>query len=184
MKTYLVKNGSKSYTLTIPTSIDEITPEYIQSVTANINVAPNYSLVGLIHRTNMFTVLNVAKNKKQLTTAVIPILAKSGDTDSEYIKNINCGDKLLIASSVLAMGLRVVTATNELDIDRVLALGAEDKDLFNSAITDRTPLCFLEFKMIANCDIQGSFGKELSPLNHFIVDNGTVSEETKEPTEN
>ena len=99
-------NGKRgSIIMNLPTKLSEITPEYLNEVTSNVVVADNYSLIGILYRESLASVM-LANNRKQknITTAVVPVFVKAGTTDTEYIKNMSCGDKIIIAPSDIAIG--------------------------------------------------------------------------------
>ena len=49
-----LESNLKKYSLLIPTSIKEFTPEILNSMTSNINLAPNYAIVAIIYKTKLF----------------------------------------------------------------------------------------------------------------------------------
>lgn len=72
-------NGKRGAILmNLPTKLSEITPEYLNEVTSNVVVADNYSLIGILYRESLASVI-LANNRKQknITTAIIPVFVKA-----------------------------------------------------------------------------------------------------------
>ena len=112
------KNGN--ILMNLPTKLSEITSEYLSSVTSDVVIADNYSLIGILYKESLASVI-LANNRKQknITTAIVPIFVKAGATDTEYIKNIACGDKIVIAPSDIAMGHHVTCPKNRITINNI-----------------------------------------------------------------
>ena len=144
--------------MNLPTKLSEITPEYLSSVTSDVVIADNYSLIGILYKESLASVI-LANNRKQknITTSVIPIFVKAGATDTEYIKNMSCGDKIVIASSDIAMGHHVVCPKNKITINNILDYCDGDKDAYQRAISISKPCYYLEFKIVPNCNIHGNY---------------------------
>ena len=94
--------------MNLPTKLSEITPKYLNEVTSNVVIADNYSLIGILYKESLASVI-LANNRKQknITTSIVPIFVKAGTTDTEYIKNMACGDKIVFDSSDIVMGHHV-----------------------------------------------------------------------------
>ena len=89
MLKFEVNGNHGTILMSLPTKLSEITPEYLNEVTSNVVVADNYSLIGILYRESLASVI-LANNRKQknITTAIIPIFIKAGATDAEYVKNM------------------------------------------------------------------------------------------------
>lgn len=72
-------NGKRgAYELNLPTTLNEITKEYIDSVTNNIIVDANYTLIGVVYRERLSTLIIAANRKnKKSDIPVIPIFTSS-----------------------------------------------------------------------------------------------------------
>ena len=121
MLKFEVNGKHGSIIMNLPTKLSEITPEYLNEVTSNVVVADNYSLIGILYRESLASVI-LANNRKQknITTAVVPVFVKAGTTDTEYIKNMSCGDKIIIAPSDIAIGHHVSCPKNMITINNIL----------------------------------------------------------------
>ena len=155
MKTFNVKTDDGTYDVSLPTKLDEITSEYLSYVTKDVNVAPEYSLVGLVYIDKLTMVLNSKKAKDGVTTRVVPIFVKAGTTDSKFVSSCLCGRKLLIPGSDLSMGLHVYCPDNKITINSVVSLLSKDKNVVSDAWKDNNLYYFLEFKLVPNCAIKG-----------------------------
>lgn len=164
-------NGKQGAILmNLPTKLSEITPKYLNEVTSNVVIADNYSLIGILYRESLASVV-IANNRKQknITTAIVPIFVKAGATDTEYIKNINCGNKIVIAPSDIAMGHHVTCPKNMITINNILDYFDGDKEAYHRAINISQPCYYLEFKIVPNCNIHGNYIEESDSYeNPFI----------------
>ena len=159
------KNGT--FELNLPTSLNEITPEYLKDVTSTIQVADNYSLIGICYREAFSTVIfpNNTK-KKNLTTAVVPLFVKCGKSDNDFINNINTGDKLIIAPSQIALGHHVNAPRNLITINNILNCINGDTKIYQETLKTSEQCYFLEFKLVPNVDINGVYKTDTN--THFI----------------
>lgn len=152
-------NGTKAeYELNLPTSMNEITDEYIDEVTRHINVAPNYTLIGTIFKEKPSTLILAARQRKNKSDiAVIPIFIKAGATDDKMISSIKLHNKLIIAPSDIMLGHHVASPNNDITINKFMDLIDGDKDIYTKLLN--SPYCyFIEFKIVPNCNIHGYYG--------------------------
>lgn len=164
------KNKEVEYKLNLPTTLSEITSDYIRDVTSNIEVESNYSIVGLIFKEKISTLaFNVRKNKKSSDISVVPVFVKSGATNSDFINNLKIGDKLVISPSDIMLGHHLSTPRNLLTINNVLDIVNGNLDLYNKLISINTECYFIEFKLVPNCNIHGAYkDNSESYINPFI----------------
>lgn len=163
-------NGKRgAIVMNLPTKLSEITPEYLNEVTSNIVVADNYSLIGIIYRESLASIVLANSKQKNITTSVVPVFVKAGTTDTDYIKNISCGNKIIIAPSDIAMGHHVSCPKNMITINNILEYCDGDKATYQCAIGVSQPCYYLEFKIVPNCNIHGNYIEESSSYkNPFI----------------
>lgn len=158
MLTLDVNSKQGFFNLNLPTSINDIPVEYIKEVTSHIKVDANYSLIGIIFKEKLSTlVLASRKNKKTSDIAIVPIFVKAGKTDSELINSLNTKDKLIIAPSDIMLGHHVSTPRNPLTIDNILNIIDGDLNVYNKLITIKEDCYFIEFKLVPNCNIHGAY---------------------------
>lgn len=165
-----------AFELNLPTSLSEITPSYLKDVTYGIQVADNYSLIGICYR-EAFSTIIFANNtkKKNLTTAIVPLFVKCGKSDNNFINSIDTGDKLIIAPSQIALGHHVTAPHNLITINNVLNCVDGDTKIYQEALKESKQCYFLEFKLVPNVDIVGVYKNDkIYDANPFVtkVDEG------------
>ena len=168
-------NGNHGVILmNLPTKLSEITPEYLNEVTSNIVVADNYSLIGILYRESLASVI-LANNRKQknITTAIVPVFIKAGATDTEYVKNMAYGDKIVIAPSDIAMGHHVSCPKNMITINNILEYCDGDKEAYQRAISISQSCYYLEFKIVPNCNIHGNYKEESGSYKNPFIEFGS-----------
>ena len=166
------KNGN--ILMNLPTKLSEITSEYLSSVTSDVVIADNYSLIGILYKESLASVI-LANNRKQknITTAIVPIFIKAGATDTEYVKNMTCGDKIVIAPSDIAMGHHVSCPKNMITINNILEYCDGDKEAYQRAISISQPCYYLEFKIVPNCNIHGNYKEESGSYKNPFIEFGS-----------
>lgn len=174
MKTFEVKTEGGNYTVNIPTSIKEITPEYLETCTENIQLAPEYSLVAVVYRESLAVLINTYKKKQNPNISIIPVFVKRGETDSTFISSLVTGNKLIVAGSDLSMGYHINSNLNKLTIDNIVHLCAQDKELYSKSLFWKEPCYFIEFKVVPNVVIHGVVNdiNENTPyINPYVIKN-------------
>lgn len=167
MNSIAVNTKKGKVILNLPTSIDDISIAYLKEVTEHIKVAPEYSLVALIYSTTISQVLNIKNIPANV--AVVPIFVKAGKTDSEFIKNINTKDVLTITSGNISLAVHVPNSYNQLSLNKISALLAEDDNVRKISFSDKNIYRFIEFKLIPNCNINAVIGVHNPIKADFII---------------
>ena len=153
-----VNSKSGVYKLNLPTSLNEIEESYIKEVTNHVVVDANYTLIGVVFREKLSTIILAArKNKKNSDIAVIPVFVKAGKTDSELINSLNIRDKLIVSPSDIMMGYHISAPNNLLTINTFLDIVEGDINLYNKAMSVQDYCYFIEFKLVPNCNIHGAY---------------------------
>ncbi|AXF52145.1 MAG: hypothetical protein [crAssphage sp. isolate ctcc615] len=167
-----VKGKNGEFNVNLPTSIDEITKEYIADVTSAINIAPNYSLIGTIFREKLSTIILSAKrNNKDASVSVIPVFVKCGETDDTFIQNLNIKDKLIVSASDIMLGHHVSTPNNLLTINTLMEIIDGDRDIYQKVNANSEYCYFIEFKLIPNCNIHGAYdNKKVNSITTTFVE--------------
>ena len=163
-----------NFTLNLPTTLSDITKEYITNVTSHIEVDANYTVVGVVFREKLSTlILASRKNKKNSDIAAIPIFVKAGKTDSELINKLDVGEKLIIAPSDIMLGHHLSAPANLLTINTVLNIMEGDIEAYNKVIGIQDYCYFIEFKLVPNCSIHGAYTNCYKDYaNPFVVRTG------------
>lgn len=160
MLTLEVNNKQGVFQLNLPTSLNEIDESYIMEVTNHVKVDANYTLIGIVFREKLSTlVLAARKSKKNSDIPVIPIFVKAGETDSKFINSLNVRNKLIISSSDIMMGYHVSAPNNLITINNILDLLDGDMKVYNQLMASQEMCYFIEFKLVPNCNIHGAYGK-------------------------
>lgn len=167
MLTLDVNSNRGVFKLNLPTSLNEIDESYIMKVTNHVKVDSNYTLIGVVFREKLSTLILAArKNKKNSDIPVIPVFVKAGKTNSELINGLKVRDKLLISASDIMMGYHVSAPNNLLTINTILELIEEDITTYNKLIGSNEYCYFIEFKLVPNCNIHGAY--EQSKVAEFV----------------
>lgn len=160
MKTFELITPEKTVVFNFPTSLNEITQDYLLSVTENVNVANDYSLVAIVYHESLGSIILARKqSKKSMSAGVIPVFVKSGITDNSFIKSANCKDKLIISTSQLSLGHHVAAPSNTLSLDYFINILDKDFEVAkrNNNNYGKEHCFFIEFKIVPNCDIIGFY---------------------------
>ena len=167
MLTLYVNGTQGAFTLNLPTTLSDITKEYITNVTSHIEVDANYTVVGTVFREKLSTlILASRRNKKNSEISVIPIFVKAGKTDSEFINSLYIRDKIIISPSDVMMGHHLSTPNNFLTINLILDLLDGDIKVYNQLMTSQEMCYFIEFKLVPNCNIHGAY--QQSEVSNFV----------------
>lgn len=169
MKNFNVNYFGKDYIYSLPTDKKEVTIDYLKSVTEDVHVAPNYSLVALLNHVHPATVINNRKSNKEQYVGVIPVLVNKGDTDSDFIKSIPYGSTIVVSGSDLAMAQHIVAKYNELDMNKFInvATSDENKELYKELITSKEYVYFVSFKLVPNTFITAYRSNPTPNVNYF-----------------
>ena len=172
MLTLTTNNVRGVHELNLPTSLNEIDESYIAEITSHVKVDANYTLVGLIYREKLSTlILAATRNKKKSDIAVIPIFVKAGESNSKFINSLNIKDKLIIAPSDIMMGYHISAPNNLLTINIILDLIEGDRVANQKFMSINEQCYFIEFKLVPNCNIHGAYvqPKTSEFVNPFVT---------------
>ena len=158
-----VNSSLGKFNVNLPTKFEEITNDYLEYATSHINVAPEYSLIGLVYREKLATILNSSKKNKEINTSVVPVFIKAGNTESKFINDLKLGNVIIVPGSDLAIGIHCNSPLNSLSIPNVVRVCSDDNSVYKYAITNTEYCYFLEFKFVPNSAIKGLIGKS-APL--------------------
>ena len=169
----IIKSQKKDYGVAFPTSIDDITPDILKSVTDHVILPKHYCIVGMCFRTNLFDFVTKISKGKGADIPVVNLLAKfnADDTDVE----LKVGDRIIVDRSSIERGhhLNIPIAINSTNACQYFE---EDKDLVKSIMDgsylkernvhkSTTNIYLLEFKIIPINDIVADV-----PLNYKSID--------------
>lgn len=160
MKDFEVVNRGVKYQFHFPTSLNEITPEYLNEVTKHVHIADNYSLVGIVYHEKLFDLIIARKQaKKSFSAAIVPIFIRAGKNDSEFIQSAKCKDKIITQSMNLNLSYHVAAPQNTLSIDYFMRAIDGDNSLAKryDNVYGQEQCFFVEFKLIPNNEIVGFY---------------------------
>lgn len=174
MKEFIVKTKMSEVKFNFPTNLKELSSEYLTQVTSNVIVAPNYSLIGMVYHERLANIILTCNNKKKnASIGVIPIFIKAGAGDTSIVDNAKIGQKLLISNTQLQLAHHCAVPANKLTIDYFANVldAALYKDLYQNAVqdADQSEVLFVEFKIIANCDIIALYDDTPKVENPYIT---------------
>ena len=163
MKSFNVTNGKENFILNLPTSLKEITSEYLNAVTSHIEIAPYHAIIGIVYRCKLPELISTSKKTKEMSIAIVPIFVKGNIADDsnfpadKMLKNIKTGDKLVIAGTDIERGYHIASIRNKITIDSILAIYNNDNNFAKNAIKDINYYYFVEFKLVPVNDIKGYY---------------------------
>lgn len=165
-----------NYNISLPTSLNEVSEDYLTNLANRIKIGDNYSLIGIAYHESLPNVLMMNSSKKLgATTTAVPLFIGAGKTDDEFINSLKPGDRIIIAGSDVALGHHVNCQDNKITIGNVLALAEGDNNAYikaTAATKEVNAACyFLELKLVPNCAIHGAYNidKDASnPVNYFV----------------
>ena len=169
MKTLKVNGNLGEFEVNLPESLKEIKDDYFKNCTDFVHPAPHYALVAIVYKDSLSLVLSSAKKNKPTNVAIVPVFIKAGKTDSEFINSLSCGDRVVISGSALSLAHHINSPYNKITPTNIINLCEGDKNIYSEALTMQTPVCFVEFKLIAANEIHAMLedSKTLS-INPFV----------------
>jgi hypothetical protein len=169
MKTLKVNGNLGEFELNLPESLREISNDYFKECTEFVNPAPNYVLVAVVYKDSLSLVLSSAKKNKPANVAIIPVFIKAGKTESDFINSLSCGDRVVISGSALSLAHHINSPYNKITPTNIINICEGDKNIYSEALTMQTPVCFVEFKLVAANELHAMLedSKTLS-INPFV----------------
>lgn len=170
-----IKSTKSNFGAVIPTSLNELNREVLEQLVKNIKLPKHYAIVCMCFKTTLFDFVAVAKNPKETSVMVIPLLAKISDEDKETT-NAEVGDKIIIDRTSLERGSHLHVPTlitsnnlrNYIFSDSALTKAILSNNVSSNELEDKTkvvidkgrniPIYVVEFKIVAASDIRASLG--------------------------
>ena len=172
MKTFKVNGDAGSYLITLPQSLDEIGTDYLKQCTDFINPAPNYAVVAVVYKDSLSLILTAYKKKTATNMAVVPVFIKAGTNDSEFVKSIELGDKVVVSGSDLSIGHHIQAPFNKITPKIITSLFEGDKDIYKEAMIMTEPVGFVEFKLVPISAIHAKLDNKIKiSINNPFVTN-------------
>lgn len=110
-----IQPKDSSIGILFPTSIKEITPEVLETISSEVKLPKYYCLLALAFETKLFDFVTTIKNPKNTTVGVTPILCKlsegfKGELKQKEIEEqevYTIGNKVIVDRSTLERGTHV-----------------------------------------------------------------------------
>ena len=178
MKEFIIGEGSNGFKMNLPTSLNEITEDYLRGVTNHIRIAPYHCIVALVYRCKLPEIISTARKKKDLATAIVPLFVSSNVTSTspetfDMFIHMQTGDKLVIAGTDIERGYHLTCPKNFITIDNVVRIYNSDSNFAKGVMMDQNYYYFVDFKLVPINDIKGFYSREKddSFVNPFIIKN-------------
>lgn len=186
-----IKSDKMSYGINFPTSINELTPEFLTTITEGVRIPKHYCIIALAFNTKLFDFCTAINSSKETNVAVTPILAKIDKEDSDEI-NAFVGDKIITYRTSLERGAHLNLKTSissnvarnyfNKDADLVRAIITKndkaivDKNLNKQLVAGQSPnIIVLEFKIIPVTDIYAAIPINYNPIDPFIYNDSNLN---------
>lgn len=162
-------------TFDFPTSVKEVSEDYLKQISEGITIADNYTLVGLCYLESLSKIIFTSRNKsnKDVKIKITPIFVKAGKTDVDYINNAKIKQPLVIMPTQLSLGMHVNLPKHKLTIDyfTTVVKDSVDYEIYEKEVKnpDQRECIFIEFKLVPNCDILGLLNTDLPDFDNNYV---------------
>lgn len=169
MNSFKIDGKLGSFIVNLPENVEEISKEYLDKCTEHVHPAPDYALVGVVYKDSLALVLTAAKKNKPANIPIVPLFIKAGKSDSEFINSLTLGDKVVIAGSDLSLGHHIKCPNNKITPDNVINVCEGDKNIYQQALLNQKPVCFLEFKLVPVCTIHAQLNNAKVSFNNPYI---------------
>lgn len=172
-----IKSASAKYGINFPSDVTEITPEMLNSVTANVKLPKYYCIVALCYKTKVFDFVASLNKKSAPMVATIPLIAKIGDEEAKE-RNVKVGDRIITDRSALERGTHINLRT-------MISLGnagnyfAKDKELIGQILKGeynygenqpaKPEIIIVEFKILPVGEIYASIDSSVQAIDPFMI---------------
>lgn len=148
-----VTGSGKGSFLSLPTTIDEVSIEYLTGVTSDVRIEPNYALVALCVSDKLSTLCS--NKNKNIDVKAISIFVRSNDPNKAI--DVLPGEKLICAPTDIMMGHEVTAPRNVLSPSKVAKLVNSTKELSAKIFTYTEHIWLVTFKLVPLSAIHGSY---------------------------
>ena len=175
----LIQGQNKNFGIDVPTKENEITAEYLQTVTERVKLSKHQVIVALIMKTKVYDFcMGIRNPKKDQNISITTKIAKFVPCDKENnekpaIDGMATGDIAVIDRSTIERGihLSVPTIISPAGLANYLE---EDKDLLTAIVTGKEPelakkhICLVQFKIVPMSSITATYNTEVRIEDCFI----------------
>ena len=158
------------FNLNLPTSLSEISNDYLKTITDDIVIAEHYALIAISYKAKLIDLLMSANNKKSITTLTAYSFIKANVADDSFLSTIPFGTNLIVNNDQVNLYKPIPVPTNVLSIKNVLKHTVGDKALYSKAMAIHDDIYCLEFSIVPMIDILGTTNQtnESNIDNEFI----------------
>lgn len=166
-----LKHAGVSKVINVPTSVNDITADVLEKLSANIVIPEHYVLIALCWKVSFGTIF--FNKTKQKEAQVICLAAKANEPDPKY-DWIKVGKKLIISRSGIEMGVHVhiphAASINSIAAWADEATRAENPNAkgMNLNILPSGDFVLVEFKVIPVNNITGCIEKDILDDDPFL----------------
>lgn len=179
MKEFIIGKDENGFKMNLPTSLSEITEDYLLGVTKHIKIAPYHAIVALVYRCKLPEIISTTKKKRDLAAAIVPLYVNSNVTLNaeketvDMFSSMKCGDKLIVAGTDLERGYHLVCPKNFITIDNIVRIYNSDVNFAKGVMIDQNYYYFVDFKLVPINDIKGFYSREKDDtfVNPFVIYN-------------
>lgn len=172
-----LKNEKVSRVINVPTLIDDITPEILKKLSANITLPKYKVLIALCWKVNFSDLFFAKKNNKE--TQVVPLCAKTNidKKDIEDFEWLKVGKKVIISRSGIEMGvhIHIPNAASMQSIsnwaEEVSRAENPNTKTININALPKGQFILIEFKLVNLSDINGVIESDILSEDPFIGTN-------------
>lgn len=172
---YTLTSKKANFAITVPESLNEITPDILEKLTKDIKLPKHYCLVAFAYQTDSFELAFLGKKSGKQTIKVLPMLAKVTET---FVENFKIGDGLIINRSDVEFATHCPIGTKA-NVSAMIDYIAADVELAKKCATKEVffDAVGLEFKIVPETDIKGAFkvGYKIDDPFKVPVTNGSLS---------
>lgn len=169
-----LKHEGYDKVLNVPDSVNDITPEVLTKLAANVTLPEYRVLVALCWKLSFADILFSKKNNNA-SALVVPLCAKInlGDDVTDKYKWLEVGKKLILTRSTIEMGVHV-HIPNSVSMQSISAWaeGATKADSnkasgININVLPKGQFMLIEFKVIPLSDVDGVVEADVLPEDPF-----------------
>lgn len=169
-----LKHEGYDKVLNVPDSLNDITPEVLTKLAANVTLPKYKALVALCWKINFADILFTKKDSNK-SALVVPLCAKvniSDDVKEDY-KWLEIGKKVILTRSAIEMGVHV-HIPNSVSMQSISKWAEEATAVVNPKskgisinVLPNGQFMLIEFKVVSITDISGVIESDVLPEDPF-----------------
>ena len=179
MKEFIVTDGKQDFAFKLPTSISEISGDYLKAVTEHITIAPYHAIIATVYRAKLPEVISSNKKSRGMAVSITPLFVKANvplETEKptfDMLAGIKAADRIIIAGTDVERGYQLSTPLNMITLENVIKIYNHDNNYAKDVMIDQNYYFFVDFKMVPIGDIKGKYnmGKPADFNNPFVTIN-------------